>query len=116
MKLGKNGAKCNPANGSCICSKGWTGKFCDDRICPDNMYGETCLSTCECDKNNTRSCHPWTGKCDCKAGWSSNLCDRQCPFLKYGENCANECNCNGAQCSSTTGECICAPGYQGKRK
>lgn len=77
------------------------------------MYGELCQTPCECDKNNTKSCHPFTGKCDCNAGWSSNLCNRPCPFLKYGENCANDCNCNGAQCSSITGECICAPGYQG---
>lgn len=34
--------------------------------------------------------------------------------MTYGENCANECKCNGAQCSSITGECICAAGSQGK--
>lgn len=110
---GKNDAKCNPTDGSCICTKGWKGRYCEKRGCPDHMYGESCASTCECDRNTTKSCHPWTGKCDCTAGWSSSLCNRPCPFLTYGENCANNCECNGAQCSPITGDCICLPGFQG---
>lgn len=41
-------------------------------------------------------------------------CLFQIIYVQWGENCAEECMCNGAQCSPTTGECICAPGYQGK--
>lgn len=111
---GKNGAKCNPSDGSCSCSKGWKSVYCEDRVCPDHMYGEKCQLSCECDKNTTRSCHPYTGKCDCNAGWSSSLCNRPCPFLTWGENCANDCNCNGANCSPINGDCICSPGYQGR--
>lgn len=113
MWIGKNGAKCNSSDGSCSCSKGWKGINCEERVCSDHMFGENCESTCECEKNTTKSCHPFTGKCDCNAGWSSNLCNRPCPFLTWGENCQNECNCNGAQCNPISGECVCAPGYQG---
>ncbi|XP_066287780.1 angiopoietin-1 receptor-like [Branchiostoma lanceolatum] len=40
---------------------------------------------------------------------------RGCAARKWGENCEKDCPVcyNGGQCDHTTGECICAPGFNG---
>jgi len=38
----------------------------------------------------------------------------ECPAGSYGQNCESRCHCrNSADCHHVTGECICAPGWQG---
>ncbi|CAH1268400.1 PTPRT [Branchiostoma lanceolatum] len=40
---------------------------------------------------------------------------RGCAARKWGENCEKDCPVcyNGGQCDHTTGECVCAPGFNG---
>ena len=59
----KNGADCDNRLGNCLCPRGFSGKKCETRTCPDDLYGEECDKTCHCNPNTTISCHPWTGIC-----------------------------------------------------
>jgi len=38
-----------------------------------------------------------------------------CLLRRYGYNCENTCSthCNDTTCDIWTGNCVCAPGYQG---
>ena len=41
-------------------------------------------------------------------------CDSPCQQGHFGSDCLLNCQClNGATCHHVTGECTCAPGYQG---
>ena len=41
-----NGAKCDPVNGSCTCTRGWKGFHCD-LPCPKGSYGLGCQQKCK---------------------------------------------------------------------
>lgn len=42
-------------------------------------------------------------------------CETRCPNGKYGDECQETCNCkNNSSCDPTTGECICARGWEGE--
>lgn len=49
----KNGATCDPVNGTCTCTQGWKGRNCSTRACPDGLFGPTCSSVCQCIVDNT---------------------------------------------------------------
>ena len=55
----QNGAKCDSRNGSCSCTPGWQGIFCE-KPCDQGYYGDKCLKQCRC--LNGGPCDPVTGK------------------------------------------------------
>lgn len=89
-----NEAACDPVNGTCTCSPGWRGQYCDlpcpvseleelllcrnlhqaaltcavCALCQDGFYGLDCRETCDC--VNADGCDPVTGSCRCLAGWT----------------------------------------------
>lgn len=65
-----NGAICDPFNGKCKCTKGWTGDNCDQK-CPPDHYGQDCGEECRC--RNGGSCHHISGECHCAPGYTGPL-------------------------------------------
>uniref|UniRef100_A0A8C1P2H4 Multiple EGF-like-domains 10 n=1 Tax=Cyprinus carpio TaxID=7962 RepID=A0A8C1P2H4_CYPCA len=109
-----NGAQCYHVSGECLCEPGYTGESCEERVCPEGLYGLKCDRKCPCHASNTRSCHPMSGECLCSPGWSGLYCNETCAPGLYGEACQQICRCqNGADCHSVSGECVCAPGFKG---
>lgn len=39
----------------CQCQAGWSGKYCDQRTCPEDMYGPECQCKCSCNATNSYS-------------------------------------------------------------
>lgn len=126
-----NNGYCNN-NGICECKEGWTGMFCDEKICENNC-------------NDHGICK--NGKCYCENGYFSSDCSknvREIGSIKinnyqeeknfkikdnisnnnYGNKAAltnnnvNEtsflCNFRGIY-NTTTSSCICSSGYKGRR-
>ena len=65
-----NGASCDPYDGKCTCTRGWTGEFCNE-MCPPNKYGLNCDEDCRC--LNGGSCHHVSGECHCTPGFTGPL-------------------------------------------
>ena len=39
-----------------------------------------------------------------------------CPVGRFGAGCARMCECeNNAECDHKTGDCLCPPGWNGRR-
>lgn len=49
----QNGAKCYHINGACLCNEGFKGPSCQDRFCPNGIYGLLCDKDCPCKMANT---------------------------------------------------------------
>lgn len=62
-----NDAVCNSNTGSCKCSKGFIGQYCDER-CPEDKYGDQCEELCRCENGGT--CDHITGHCTCPKQWT----------------------------------------------
>uniref|UniRef100_A0A3B3USG0 Platelet endothelial aggregation receptor 1 n=1 Tax=Poecilia latipinna TaxID=48699 RepID=A0A3B3USG0_9TELE len=108
-----NGAKCDPADGSCKCSAGWQGALCD-QPCGMGSFGPGCLKKCDCIHGS--GCQATSGKCHCLPGWTGPHCSDPCPEGLWGPHCNHSCSdhCpNSDTCLRKTGECVCRPGYWG---
>jgi len=97
----KNGGRCEPHTGKCLCAPGWKGLHCQNK-CSEGSYGLDCAQTCQCSVG--QRCHHVSGEClPCTSG-------------TFGAQCASKCQCssNGtALCLHTTGQCFCSPNWYG---
>lgn len=66
----QNGATCDPFDGKCMCTRGWTGVYCDQK-CLSNRYGQDCAEECRC--RNGGRCHHISGECHCASGYTGPL-------------------------------------------
>ncbi len=66
----RNGAKCNPITGACVCTDGFQGWRCEEP-CDPSFYGKDCLLECQC--LNGATCHHQTGECLCAPGYTGAL-------------------------------------------
>lgn len=66
----QNGAACDPFDGKCMCTRGWTGLYCDQKCLP-NRYGQDCAEECRC--RNGGRCHHISGECHCASGYTGPL-------------------------------------------
>ena len=66
----QHGAKCDPLDGLCSCSRGWHGKHCD-LPCKKGTYGMNCQQKCQC--RNKAVCDHISGACTCPPGWNGPL-------------------------------------------
>ena len=48
-----NGGQCSPTTGACECDPGYKGPRCQERLCPEGLYGLGCALPCPCDADNT---------------------------------------------------------------
>lgn len=68
-----NEAKCDSKEGTCSCTKGWSGTYCNISCTdlPGKTFGENCSKNCTCESNNVEGrCDIKTGKCFCKPGYT----------------------------------------------
>lgn len=64
----------------------------------------------------TCRCNETGGGCQCKPGYDPETsCQQQCPAGFYGSECQSTCLCQHGSCHHATGECVCSPGYHGRR-
>ncbi|CAC5357943.1 Cell death abnormality protein 1 [Mytilus coruscus] len=104
--------KCDPKDGKCTCSPGYSGRLCNEN-CPQNSFGDGCNSTCTCDTNSR--CHPVTGECLCDPGFNGKDCSKKCSAGFYGPGCIYNCKCSRTSvCNSQTGKCTCDRGWTGE--
>ena len=93
---------------------------------------EVIMLLVECSCHNGAMCDRVTGCCDCPPGTHGNhlvldncsqlhllnigaLCQFACPSNRFGWQCSQTCEClNGAVCESSTGRCLCKPGFVGE--
>ena len=62
----KNGGRCEPHTGQCLCAPGWKGLHCQNK-CGEGAYGLDCAQTCECSVG--QRCHHVSGEClPCTSG------------------------------------------------
>jgi hypothetical protein len=73
----KNGAACDPYDGTCQCTKGFLGEKCGE-TCPSDRYGENCSEICRCE--NDGKCDHISGECKCASGWTGPLCQDQVTY------------------------------------
>ncbi|XP_062595267.1 transmembrane matrix receptor MUP-4-like [Saccostrea cucullata] len=90
-----------PEDFKCMCSKGWTGKLCEDDI--DECSWEVCGLKGLC--TNTIG----SFNCSCFSGVGGTICNRD-----YDECNSNPCS-NGGVCINMVGhfQCVCPKGYSG---
>uniref|UniRef100_A0A3B4TSE5 Platelet endothelial aggregation receptor 1 n=1 Tax=Seriola dumerili TaxID=41447 RepID=A0A3B4TSE5_SERDU len=70
-----NGAKCNPADGSCTCTAGWQGarSRCSEP-CSEGLWGRHCNQTCFKHCPNSDTCLRENGACVCRPGYWGVTC------------------------------------------
>ncbi|XP_070547076.1 multiple epidermal growth factor-like domains protein 10 isoform X2 [Ptychodera flava] len=107
-----NGGSCDPVNGSCTCSPGWKGQFCQNQ-CNDDDYGPGCNLDCP-NCQNGGICHHVTGECICPVGFRGEKCTTECSSSAV--NCNDPCTrCqNGATCDPASTLCLCLDGWEGQ--
>lgn len=66
----RNGAKCNPITGACVCTDGFQGWRCEEP-CGAGTFGKDCLLECSC--LNGATCLHQTGECVCAPGYAGAL-------------------------------------------
>ena len=71
----QNGAICDPKDGSCECSPGWSGKKCD-KACAPGTFGKDCSRKCDC--ADGMHCDPSDGECICPPGKKGHKCEETC--------------------------------------
>ena len=68
----QNDAKCDSKEGTCECTQGWFGIYCD-KPCVQGKFGKNCIHACPCESNNVeRPCDIKTGECFCKPGYTGD--------------------------------------------
>ncbi|XP_060579778.1 multiple epidermal growth factor-like domains protein 10, partial [Ruditapes philippinarum] len=105
-----NTVSCDPGNGACNCSEGWSGvrcqediNECDTNTCPDNSK---CVNT------------EGSFYCKCDVGYfttSDGTC-QGCRQNTFGYECNSTCACtidSTQLCNATNGSCKCKTGWQG---
>ncbi|XP_059158118.1 protein draper-like [Physella acuta] len=108
-----NTENCNDTTGECACLSGWKGLNCETDI--NECDNETICS----DINSICINLNGSAECRCDIGFetvSANRSCQACNATHYGLNCANTCSCNlnnTVDCNDTTGECLCAAGWNG---
>ncbi|XP_017136793.1 protein draper isoform X6 [Drosophila miranda] len=108
-----NNSSCDPDNGNCICSPGWTGVDCNEP-CPTGFYGMECKERCPEILHGNKSCDHITGEILCRTGYLGLTCEHPCPAGLYGPGCKLKCNCeHGGECNHVSGQCQCLPGWTG---
>ncbi len=89
------------ANGSCVCSTGFSGANCN--ACAADYYGYPactyCLASATCASHGTCSA---TGTCTCSAGYAGSGC-------QYSD----ATTCSGHGVAQTNGSCTCSTGFSG---
>ncbi|XP_066283033.1 uncharacterized protein [Branchiostoma lanceolatum] len=82
----QNNASCDLANGSCICTEGYWGDFCQKvQVCPPGRHGDKCEYICSpgtfglncsmsCYCQNNATCDAVNGSCICADGQSGEFC------------------------------------------
>ncbi|XP_059163666.1 multiple epidermal growth factor-like domains protein 10 [Physella acuta] len=109
----ENTVDCLDNTGECSCLFGWKGINCETDI-------DECKKTDFCSDIHA-SCFYLNGsaECRCDIGYENSTTDESCQACNathYGLNCANTCSCNlnnTVDCNDTTGECLCAAGWNG---
>ncbi|KAJ4457687.1 putative Neurogenic locus notch protein 1 [Paratrimastix pyriformis] len=78
---------------TCLCYPGWDGPFCDVPPCP-------CLNggLCQYDEHDALYCQ-------CPDGWRGSYCEIP--------DCTNDDQCHNGGTCLPSGDCDCAPGYDG---
>ncbi|XP_066282421.1 proto-oncogene tyrosine-protein kinase receptor Ret-like [Branchiostoma lanceolatum] len=83
----QNNATCDLVNGSCICTEGYWGEFCQKvQVCPPGRHGDKCEYICSsgtfglncsmsCYCQNNATCDPVNGSCICNEGQSGEFCE-----------------------------------------
>ncbi|XP_052774147.1 protein jagged-1-like [Mya arenaria] len=87
----------------CICSQGWTGRYCN---VPDCSFSGYCVNGGTCSLSNGG----FSYTCNCVDGWTGSNCEiRDCSYNGY---CANNGSCSLSNDGSRY-TCNCADGWTG---
>ncbi|XP_066294741.1 angiopoietin-1 receptor-like [Branchiostoma lanceolatum] len=117
-----NGGICDPENGECICSIGFTGPTCE-RPCGARKFGQSCQHQCNRPNFNADGddackyyvfCLPDPYGCSCNTGFKGLDCTEACKDGTFGAGCTETCHCLGdVPCNRFTGACPdqCAEGW-----
>ncbi|XP_067840660.1 laminin subunit alpha-2 isoform X2 [Heptranchias perlo] len=117
---------CNSLTGECLrCIEGTAGQVCDQ--CAEGFFGDAVVARncrpCECHVNGSvaEHCDRQTGQCQCKHNVAGRQCDHCLPncWWDHEKKVCLSCLCSpigsmSPRCDKT-GNCICKPGFLGKR-
>eukprot|EP00808_Paulinella_micropora_P022825 g77586.t1 len=90
-------------SGACVCAEDWTGEDCSQPV--SGKHSAHCPNDCHADKRRGVCLH---GKCLCQA---ERFYGDDCSL----QHCSPDCSQPGGACDSSTGRCVCQPGWTGER-
>ncbi|GFN91253.1 fibrillin-1 [Plakobranchus ocellatus] len=81
--------------------------------CDDFMFGDECVSTCDCERESSSGCDSISGTCACEAGWTGTRCDTDIDEC-VGNNTCTQANRLHYVCVNLPGSfsCQCDEGYE----
>lgn len=112
----RNGGQCHPANGSCSCGLGWTGRHCELGECPAAGGPRAVGWRVAPGDLNGASAQGAVPRAPARAqqGPTPPL-SPACPTGRFGAACGMQCACrNNGTCEPATGTCQCGPGFYGQ--